>query len=214
MDWSDRLQACYTGAVYGVLRQHGHRASVLPRTVRPLDPSLKLAGPVFTIRGRPDLSLDDHETLLEWTGFLSRAPAGQVIVCQPQDDVRALMGELSAETLQTKGVLGYVVDGGCRDVEAILDREFPVFCRFTTPIDVVGAWKPEAYGEPIAIGNVTICNGDYLLGDRGGVIIIPGEIVSEVVEQVETVVGTESAVRSAIRAGEDPQKAYLKWGKF
>jgi regulator of RNase E activity RraA len=214
VDWADRLQACYTGAVYDVLRARGHRAVVLPRTIRPLDPSTKVAGPVFTIRGRPDPTLDDHETLLEWTGFLSRAPAGRVIVCQPQDDVRALMGELSAETLQDKGVRGYVVDGGCRDVEAILERKFPVYCRFATPIDVVGAWKPEAYGEPIAIGNTTIRDGDYILGDRDGLIVIPGGIVEAVIEQVEATMQTESLVRNAIRAGVDPQAAYLKWGKF
>src|SRR4028118_1672360 len=86
----------------------------------------------------------------------------RVIVGRPRDDVRALMGELSAETLQDKGVRGYVVDGGCRDVEAILERKFPVYCRFATPIDVVGAWKPEAFGEPIATGQPKNRAGDYL----------------------------------------------------
>ena len=41
-----------------------------------------------------------------------------VLVCQPNDGVIAHMGELSAETLKLRGVRGYVVDGGCRDVNA------------------------------------------------------------------------------------------------
>ena len=108
---------------------------------------MKAAGPVFTVRGRPDATLDKHTSLYEWAGLLSRAPRGHVVVCQPQDDTRALFGGLSAEALAIKGVRGYIVDGGCRDVQAIADQGFPVFARFNSPIDIVGAWRAEAYAD-------------------------------------------------------------------
>ena len=60
----------------------------------------------------------------------------------------AHMGELSAETLQFRGVRGYIVDGGCRDTGFILNMGFPVFCRYLTPRDVVGIWVPDRFGEP------------------------------------------------------------------
>ena len=59
------------------------------------------------------------------------------------------MGELSAETLDLRGVRGYIVDGGCRDVEFIRRRDFPVWCRYTTPTDIVNAlaagWRGRSY---------------------------------------------------------------------
>ena len=54
------------------------------------------------------------------------------------------MGELSAETLQRRGVRGYIVDGGCRDIDFILKMGFPVFARFFTPSDIVARWMPTA----------------------------------------------------------------------
>jgi regulator of RNase E activity RraA len=124
------------------------------------------------------------------------------------------MGELSAEALKLRGVRGYIVDGGCRDTELICAQRFPVFCRFTTPIDIVGAWRPEAFNEPITIANATIHPGDYILADRDGIVVISAQDVERVVDQTEAVIHTESALRQAIRRGQDPQQAYLQYGKF
>ena len=168
----------------------------------------------MTIRGRPDPTLSQHESLYEWAGLLSRARAGCVLVCQPQDDTRALMGELSAEALKIKGARGYLVDGGCRDTEFILELGFPVFHAFFTPSDIVGRWIPDRFAEPVTIGEVTIRTGDYVLGDRDGVVVIPAELAEEAVTRTEAVAQTENLVREAIRGGMDPVDAYLKYRKF
>jgi regulator of RNase E activity RraA len=75
---TSRLQACYSGAVHDVLRGMGRENVVLPPEIRPLDPALKLAGPVWTVSGHIDRTLSRHETLLGWTRLLSKAPAGHV----------------------------------------------------------------------------------------------------------------------------------------
>ena len=56
--------------------------------------------------------------------------------------------------------------------------------------------------------------GDYVLGDRDGIVIIPGAITEEVVQQAEEVLRTENLVRKAILQGIDPVAAYLRYGKF
>jgi 4-hydroxy-4-methyl-2-oxoglutarate aldolase len=213
-DLTERLEACHAAAVHDVLRAMGHGNCVLPPEIRALDPARKLAGEIFTVSGHLDNSLDPHHTLLEWTGLLSRAPAGKVLVCQPNTHAVALMGELSAETLQFRGVRGYVVDGGCRDAGFILDIGFPVFCSFNTPKDIVGRWVPDRFGEPVTIGEVTIASGDWLLADRDGVVIIPGALAAEVVARTEAVMHQENQVRTAILSGMDPREAYLEYGKF
>jgi 4-hydroxy-4-methyl-2-oxoglutarate aldolase len=209
-----RLEQCYSGAVYDVLRSMGLPNQVLPDTLRPLDASRSLAGRIFTVSGHTGLKLDAHQTLLEWTGLLSQAPRGSVVICQPNDSTLAHMGELSAETFLYRGVRGYIVDGGCRDSGFILRIGLRVWCRYFTPRDVVGRWIPDSLGTPIVIGGVQIRTGDYVLADRDGVVIIPQERAGEVVEQVEDVLRTENKVRTAILQGIDPQEAYLKYGKF
>ena len=210
----ERLRDCYSGAVHDVLRAMGHERCVLPSAIRPLDPMLKLAGPVWTVSGHIDRTQSAHDTLLGWTTLLSKSPPGHVVVCQPHNHEVALMGELSAETLLNKGVLGYVVDGGCRDTDFILDLKFPVFHTFFTPSDIVGRWIPDRYGEPLTIGEVTISTGDFLLGDRDGVVVIPATMAEEAIAKTEAVAQTENRVRDAIRGGMDPVDAYLKFRKF
>lgn len=213
-DLADRLARTYTGAVHDVLRDMGHANCVLPPSIRLIDPAQKLAGRVFTMSGHIDQTLDPRESLLRWTGFLSKAEPGSVVICQPNNSSIALMGELSAETLKLRGVRGYIVDGGCRDVEFILAMGFPVACRFFTPADIVGRWTPDAFEAPITIGTVTIANGDYVLADRDGVVIVPAAMAAAAIARTEEVMTTENKVRAAILDGMDPQQAYLQWGKF
>jgi 4-hydroxy-4-methyl-2-oxoglutarate aldolase len=209
-----RLARCYTGAVHDVLRMMGHEHIVLPPAIKPIAPSMRVAGPAWTVGGHTDRTATRDETLRAWCTLLARAPSGHVIVCQPSNHELALMGELSAQTLQARGVLGFVVDGGSRDTELIVEQGFPVFCSFLTPSDIVSRWLPDRYGEPATIGTVTISTGDYVLGDRDGVVVIPGAVVEEVVAKTEEVVETESEMRRALIAGMDPVAAYDKYGKF
>ena len=211
---SDRLEKCYSGAVYDVLRAMGYPNQALPNTIRPIDIHTKLAGSIYTVSGRYDETMDPHETLLQWTGLLSKAPKGSVVICQPNDDTLAHMGELSSETLQLRGIRGYIVDGGSRDSEFISKIGFKVFCKYFTPVDVVGRWVADKFAEPIRIGKVDIETGDYVMADRDGIVIIPKAIAEEVVKKTEAVLKTESLVRKAILEGVDPQEAYLKYGKF
>ena len=211
---TDRLARCYTGAVHDVLRMMGHENIALSPDIKAIAPGTKLAGPVWTVSGHIDRTKTRHETLLGWCTLLAKAPAGHVVVCQPNSRDIALMGELSAQTLAARGVLGYVVDGGSRDTDLVLTQGFPVFCSFLTPSDVVARWIPDRYGEPVTIGTVTISTGDFLLGDRDGVVIVPRLIAEDVITKTEEVVATESEMRKALIGGMDPVEAYNRYGKF
>lgn len=210
----DQLATCYTSVVHDVLRSMGRRNFTLPQRLRPLQPEGVLTGPAFTVEGRMDDTADAHETLLAWTGLLSQAPAGHIWTAQPNNHIVAQMGELSAETLQRKGVLGCVIDGGLRDTNFILRLGFACWGVFNTPRDVVGAWLPTATNVPILMDDVRVRPGDWLHGDRDGMVCIPAEILAEVAEKSQAAMATESLVRRAILDGMDPQAAYLRHGKF
>jgi 4-hydroxy-4-methyl-2-oxoglutarate aldolase len=210
---TQRLERCYTGVIHDVMRAMGLSDFTLPPDLRPLLPGQKLAGPAFTVEGKTG-EFDAHETLLAWTGLLSAAKPGHVWVCQPNTEEVANMGELSAETLKNKGVRGCVIDGLSRDTEFMIDMNFQTFFKGYTPRDIVGFWLPKAVEEPIKIGSVWIRPGDYILGDRDGVVRIPAEIVEEVITKAENDISREDKVRNAILSGVDPQEAYLQFGKF
>lgn len=213
-DLADRLARCYSGAVYDAMREVGLPPAVLPSSIRPIDPSSVLAGPVWTCAGRMDGTGDADSSLLGWTRLLSAAPSGSVVVCQPNDSTIAHMGELSAEALMLRGIRGYLVDGGCRDSRLIVERGFPVFARYRTPADIVGRWIVESLGDPIAIGDVTIRTGDFLVADVDGAVVMPADRAGEVVARAEHLMSTESDMRRAIVSGMDPVEAYDRFGVF
>ena len=213
-DFVNRLSKCYTGVVHDIMRDMGFKNFTLPPNIKPSKDKYVIAGEIFTIEGEVDKSLDHHESLLAWTGFLSKAPKNKVIICQPNNNEVALMGELSAETLQSKGVKGYIVDGGSRDMDFILSIDFPVWSKFYTPRDVVAYWKPTKFEEKIKIGDVEIFNNDYALADIDGVVIVPKKHIEEILVKSGELINTENLLRKAIREGMDPQKAYIKFKAF
>lgn len=209
-----RLETCYTSVVHDVMRAMGLAHFTLPPRVRPLDPAGILTGPAWTVEGRLDQTADPHETLLAWTGLLSKAKPGHVYTAQPHNHLVAQMGELSAETLHLKGLRGVVVDGGLRDTNFLLRLGLPCWGTFHTPRDIVGMWLPTATEVEIMIGEVAIAPGDWLHGDRDGMVRIPGDRLDDIVPAAVEAMEKENRVRTAILSGTDPQEAYLKWGKF
>ncbi len=210
----ERIESLYSSIVHDVLRDGGHGDQVLPSDILPLAPGLVVAGEAFTVSGRLDSSISDHDSLLAWTGLLSEAPAGSMVVLEANDRSYAHMGELSAETLLGRGVRGFVTDGGTRDVKLVREIGFPVWCRYATPSDIVGRWTIDTIGEPIAIGDSRVATGDWVIADDDGVAVIPAQSAEEVVSDAERLVASENAVRESIRGGMDPQEAYLKHRKF
>ena len=90
----------------------------------------------------------------------------------------------------------------------------PCWRTHHTPRDIVGFWLPTGFDVEIMIGEVLIRPGDWLHGDRDGMVCIPYEILEEVIDKSLNAMQMENLVRKAILEGMDPQKAYLKYGKF
>jgi 4-hydroxy-4-methyl-2-oxoglutarate aldolase len=209
-----RLARLYTGALHDVMRGMGLRDFTLPSSIRSQTVQKTIAGPAFTLLGRIDAHADPHQTLMDWTGFLSKAKPGHVVVIQANDNEVAHMGELSGEVLMKKGVPGCIIDGATRDVSFLIDMNMPVYARYTTPRDIVGYWLVGGMDVPVRIGTVTIHPGDYVLADRDGIIVLPKARADEIVAAAEAASKTENKIRTAILGGMDPQQAYLKYGKF
>jgi len=126
-DLVGQLARLTASIVYDALRGLGADNPILPARIRCLTGPVPLAGRIFTVAGRERLGVAREESLLAWATLLSRIPDDHVVVCQPRTHAIALMGELSARALKLKGVRGYVVDGGCRDMDLVERVGLPVY---------------------------------------------------------------------------------------
>jgi 4-hydroxy-4-methyl-2-oxoglutarate aldolase len=207
-------QIPYTGAISDILDEMGYHHQALPKEIQSLHPGQTLAGRALTIAGEPTHSEDPEVIFIPFLKMLGDVKTGDVLVSQPNDDLAAHLGELSAETAQFRGARGAVIDGGVRDTDYLLKLKFPVFARHKTPVDIVGRWRLVAHNVLIKIGRVHIEPGDYIVGDRDGVLVIPRAVAEEVVAKAEAVVKTENLVRKSILKGMHPVDAYRKFGRF
>ena len=210
----ERFEAIYTAALADILDAHGWHAQTLPPSIHALAPGTKLAGPAFTIQGRPSDKASYDAGLRKVLQMLGEVPTGHVAVYACDHDVSAHLGELSVTSLKSRGVAGCVLDGGCRDVRFILEQGFPVFSQFVTPEDSTWRWELEATQVPITIGRVQIAPGDWIVGDDDGVVVVPETLAAMVLSEAEAKAETESEIRVAVREGLPPLEAYDRYGTF
>ncbi len=211
----DRLAAIpYTGAISDILDEMGVRGQTLPSEIQTLVHEHTVAGRAFTVLGEPTTSEDPEIIFVPFLQMLGAIQPGDVLVIQPNDAVSSHIGELTSETAKYRGARGAVIDGGARDTQYIQNLGFPVFARYRSPRDIVGRWRLVDYNVPIQIGGTPVRPGDFIVGDRDGVLILPIAISEEVITRAEEVIRTENLVRKAILEGMLPLDAYKKFGRF
>jgi regulator of RNase E activity RraA len=214
-DLARRFSSLYTGALTDVLDRHGYLQQTLPVELAPLREGMRLAGPVYPVLGRPHPGHDYDTSIRKVLAMLGSVPAGHVAVYQTNDRASAHLGELSVTSLASRACAGAVIDGGVRDADYILREDFPVFARYVTPQDCVPRWELLAHGDvTILVGGVRVAPGDWIVGDRDGLVIVPGERVQETLAEAEGKVATENEIRDSVRAGTLPLEAYERFGTF
>jgi regulator of RNase E activity RraA len=214
-DLARRFSALYTGALTDVLDRRGCMQQTLPPELLPLRAGMRVAGPVYPVLGRPHPGRDYDTSIRAVLEMLGSVPSGHVAVYETNDRGSAHFGELSATSLASRGCAGAVIDGGTRDADYILREDFPVFSRYVTPQDCVPRWEVLAHGDvTIVVGGVRVAPGDWIVGDRDGLVIVPGGQVDSALAEAETKVSTENEIRDAVRAGTLPIDAYERYGTF
>ena len=68
------LASVYTAAIADILDARGYRNQTLPPSIRPLSNGSKVAGPAFTVRGRPAESGDYDAALRKVLRMLGEVP--------------------------------------------------------------------------------------------------------------------------------------------
>lgn len=133
----------------------------------------RLAGPAFPVEIMEGESGTLHRAVL-------RAPAGSVLVVEGQGlRTRAVWGEILTAAALGRGIAGLVLNGMVRDLEAIRERDFPLFAIGTSPAGPHKGWDGRI-GDPVACAGVVVHAGDVVVGDRDGVVIVPQSHAPEI----------------------------------
>lgn len=210
-------QELYAAVIGDVLDQMGHTRQFLPADIRPVAPNMIIAGRVLTVRGM-DVAPDDPIAQQDPYGLLFEA-----LDALGRDDVflysggrpeYAIWGGLMSTRAQYLHAAGAVIDGCYRDSKEILELQFPTFARCAYAPDQKGRGIITDYRCDLQIGDVRISNGDYIFGDRDGVVIIPTQIGAAVFTAAFDKVRTENQLRIALEGGMSARAAFDKYGIF
>jgi 3-hexulose-6-phosphate synthase/6-phospho-3-hexuloisomerase len=183
-----------------------HRGGVL-EGIRPLFQGIRMAGRAVTVRTYPG----DWAKPVE---AIDAAEKGDVIVVDAGGVGPAIWGELATHSALQKGVAGVVIDGAIRDTYDIVQMKFPAFTRLILP----NAGEPKGFGEigvPVTVGSRRVENGDWILGDDDGVVVLPRSVATEYANRSMDVLERENRIREEIKEGSTLSKVteLLRWEK-
>jgi reactive intermediate/imine deaminase len=205
------LQDLYPAVVCDILDKHGYRNQTMAHDIRPLWPEAEIAGVAQTIHCRNvDVLPPKGQEYKLLFATLDNLTSGQVVVTDRVDS--CFWGELMAEAALLRGCRGVVTDGYCRDVRGIVEAGFPTFVKGIDCRDILGRAVAESVGVEIVCGGVKVSQGDYLIGDVDGVIVIPRAIAAEVVQQAHEKMQGENMVRTKLREGMSVTEAWQTYG--
>jgi 4-hydroxy-4-methyl-2-oxoglutarate aldolase len=157
-------------------------------------PGSRAAGPARTVRCGPGDNLMVHAAV-------AQAGPGEVLVLTlPEPVPTALMGDLLATQAKVRGVAAVLVDAAVRDVDELRELGLPVWARFIRPR---GPDKNVVLplGEPVEVGGATIRDGDVVVLDGDGAVVIARERVDEVLEASRQRAAREAEKREQLKAG-------------
>lgn len=195
----------YSPVISDVLDRIGFRNRAMEAEIRPLFPDAVLVGRALTV-----LSVDVyHEPkdpyLLEIESVDSLKPNDVLVASTNKSRRTCFWGELLSTAAKARGASGAVIDGYTRDVKRIIEMKFPVFAKGVKPVNSYGRSLVINYNVPVECGGVLVDPGEIVFGDIDGVVVIPREVETQVIETALEKVSGEDKTREELKTG-----AYLR----
>ncbi len=202
----------YTAVVSDSLDELGYRNQALNEFMRPLAPGFRFAGWARTIAYADVYHVPANPYCLEIESVDSILP-GEVVVASTGGSVRnAPWGELLSTAARARGARGAVIDGLVRDVRKIEELGFPVFARGIKPVDSRGRGQVIDYNVPVECAGVLVSPGDLVFADYDGVIVVPAEVLPEVIRMATDKATRENSSRAELMAGAYLRDVYARFG--
>lgn len=119
---------------------------------------------------------------------------------------------------QARSAIGVIISGRCRDLAEQRSLGFPVFARGHSTLGQSPFTRPSAVNIPILISSpdavsevfppVKVEPGDWMVGDEDGVVCVPRELESQVVELATRGRQVDDLCMEDIKAGKGIQASF------
>jgi 4-hydroxy-4-methyl-2-oxoglutarate aldolase len=170
------------------------RLGLMHPGMRPVWRGARIAGSAVTVFAHPGDNWMIH------VAVEVVKPGDVLVVACSSENRDGAFGELLATSLKAHGVVGVVLDVGCRDANEISEMKFPVWSR---AISAKGTVK-ETVGSvnvPVVCAGVHVVPGDVVVADDDGVVIVPRAKATAVAEAGVVREEKEAANRMKLVAG-------------
>ena len=186
-----RLGALGTSTVH---EAHG-RIGLMKPYLRPAWPGGEAAGSAVTVLTHPGDNWMIHVAVEQCR------PGDILVVGCTADNTDGMFGDLLATSLKARGVVGLVIDAGCRDVKSLREMGFPVWSKAISAKGTVKATLG-AVNVPVVCAGVNVHPGDAVIADDDGVVVIGRRDAGEVAAKAEKRHADEEGKRRKLAAGE------------
>ena len=200
------LQKITTATLTTVLLKKGLRNVWIRGTV-PIHPGQpRLVGRAFTLRFVP--AREDLSTPESWASPIStRAaiedmPPGCIAVADAMNVTDAgIFGDILCARMAKRGISALITDGVVRDIAGVLGTGLPVWCRGAAAPASVTSLTFVAWQQPIACGGVAVFPGDVIVVDQDGAVLIPANLLDEVIPLAVEQERLEAWIMSEVERG-------------
>lgn len=176
------------------------RLFAMDARISPMGKARRILGPALTVKSSMADNFIFHKAL-------SLAQKGDIIVVNACGDTNhSVCGDVMYRYAISRGVAGFVVDGCIRDLDFLLEHDFPVYAIGATPR---GPYK-NPVGEintDIACGGQVIHPGDIIVGDEDGIVVIRKEDALTIYEKLKVVKEKEDLMGELIEQGRWEQES-------
>lgn len=203
----DRL---HTAVIGDVLDTMGLRNQFLPPTIRPLLPDVRLVGRAMTVREED--SADPDAGFGRMFEALDQVGEGEIYFAIGGSNTYAMWGDLMSRTAMGRGAVGAVMSGPMRDTAAVRALGFPVFSTGSYAQDQRGRGQVTDFRCRVEIGGVTIDDGDVVVGDEDGVVIVPDHALTACLEKAVAKTTVEDEIGELLEKGAASQDMFNQFG--
>lgn len=179
--------------------------------IKAVAPGFRFSGPAVTVKEvagqHGDFTSDDFRV----GAMIDAAQAGDVIAIGCAGAEASTWGGMASLAAKLKGVAGLLVDGAVRDLEEMIEFDFPVFSRHMVPTTGRLRLKIDDINVPVVIDGVTVSPGDTIVADGTGVVCLPVQRTEEILEIAEKLDRDDKAAVDDLRAGLTFTEAMAKY---